>query len=158
MADIEFDDFIAGLQRSLAAVQAGFAAQARGRLEQLQQIDEAGGTEALDWQLTVNVGGGDGEPERKMSLPLWSMRTVRAVRLREVMLELPVTVEAAAEERLSFVIRRERGEATSTLRLCWTASPDDALHVTYDDYPVRIFNGFLGPPTGEPGDSWRAAP
>jgi hypothetical protein len=158
MADIEFDDFIASLRRSLTAVQAGFAAQARGRLEQLRQIDEAGGTEALEWQLSVDLRGADGEPERKLCLPLWSMRTVRAVRLSETTLELPVSVETAAEGRLSFVIRGERVDETSMLRLSWRASPDDSLRVTYDDHPVRIFNEFLGRPAGDQSGVWGAAP
>lgn len=115
MAEVDFDDFLRGVQLSVAKAQANIAAQNKGRLEHLVQVDENGHTERLDWSLVLDVAGTKQGEARTIRLPLASMRPMLAPQVTEFALEVQVSVEPKkprstdGEERLRLVIHERRG-------------------------------------------------
>ncbi len=114
MPEVDFDDFLRGLQFSLAKAQAGIAAQNKGRLERLLQVDQDGRTERLDWSFVLDPAGAGQAEAQPMRLPLASMRSLLAPQVTDFTLEMQVSVEPAkppspgGEARLSLVVHKRR--------------------------------------------------
>ncbi|MGH7122525.1 MAG: hypothetical protein ACREFP_26640 [Acetobacteraceae bacterium] len=112
MPEVEFDDFVRGLQFSVAKAQANIAAQNKGRLERLLQVDPTGRTERLDWTFVLDAPGTGNAPADVLRLPLASMRSLLAPQVTDFVLEMQVSVEPAkppspdGETRLSLVVRK----------------------------------------------------
>ena len=114
MPEVDFDDFVRGLQLSVAKAQASIAAQNKGRLERLLQVDGNGRAERLEWSFVLDVAGTTPDEVHALRLPLVSMRPLLAPQVTDFAMEVQVSVEPGkpqspdGEPRLSLVVHKRR--------------------------------------------------
>ena len=120
MPTMSLDDFVAGLQASMARAQANIAEGNRGRLERQIELVNEGRAETLTWSLVMDKH--EGGAIRTLRFPLMAMSHPLTPQVTELTLELKAVVETAPApaaagrpRRLRFIARRTLKSARQRL-------------------------------------------
>jgi hypothetical protein len=98
MPTITLDEFVEGLRTSVMQAQSNIDRGNRGRLERLVALARDGRTEALTWSFAIDRPGDIGGTHT-VRLPLITLFPPIAAQLREMTLELDVSIAKTADPR-----------------------------------------------------------
>jgi hypothetical protein len=145
VAKLSLDDFVAGLQDSVAQAQERVDKANRGRLERQVELARDGQPEALTWSFVIDQETGAGP--RTVRLPLLTMHPHRVTAVTDITLELRAVVEEAPKARgrtnakgLRLIVKRRlraAGQQLHTLTVRLTGKQPGKVQVRFDGVQLR---------------------